>query len=484
MGFGKQLKEVAASVLPIVLIASILGWIFGIFTFLTFAQFLFSALLVVFGLTLFLLGVNVGFLPVGNHLGAMITQKRNVPLLVFSGIGLGILITLAEPDVKVLSDQVASMKSGLSSSLLVFIIAVGVGLFMAISYVRALTRFSLKITMAIGVGLMFLASLFVPEFFVSVGFDAGGATTGPMAVPFIMALGMGVASVHGHHEEDSFGYTGIASIGPVLAVLVFGAFMGGGGSIVSDSGSTEGMLEVFTDVVLSVTKSLLPLVIICILVQVFFMKLPRIRATRMYFGIFYSYVGITLFLFAVESTFMNIARTLGRTIASVAPGSLIPIGLVLGACVVLAEPAIWVLTEQVEEVSEGKIKRFVLLAFIAIGVACAVMLSMIRILNGTSIWYFLLPGYAVIVALLPFVPALFVGIGFDSGGVATGPMSSTFLLPFVSGAASVLAEDPSSMAFGMIGLIAMMPILAIEILGLVFSLKVRKGQKNVEEKND
>ncbi len=485
MGFGKQLKEVAASVLPIVVIASVLGWIFGIFTLLSFAQFLFSALLVVLGLTLFLLGVNVGFLPVGNHLGAMITQKRNVPLLVFSGIGLGILITLAEPDVKVLADQVASMKSGLSSSLLVFIIAIGVGVFMAISYVRALTRFSLKITMAVGVALMFIAASFVPEFFVSVGFDSGGATTGPMAVPFIMALGMGVASVHGHHEEDSFGYTGIASIGPVLAILVFGAFMGGGsGSIVTEETVSGGMLEMFTEVALSVTKSLLPLVIICVLVQIFFMKLPRIRATRMYMGILYSYVGITLFLFAVESTFMDIARTLGRTIATIAPGSLIPIGLVLGACVVLAEPAIWVLTEQVEEVSEGKIKRFLLLAFIAIGVACAVMLSMIRVINGTSIWYFLLPGYAVIVALLPFVPTLFVGIGFDSGGVATGPMSSTFLLPFVSGAAAVLAEDPSSMAFGMIGLIAMMPILAIEILGLVFSLKVKKGQKNVEEKND
>ncbi len=484
MGFGKQLKEVAMSVLPIVVIASVLGWIFGIFTLSLFVQFLFSALLVVFGLTLFLLGVNVGFLPVGNHLGAMITQKKNVPLLVFSGIGLGILITLAEPDVKVLADQVASMKSGLSSSLLVLIIAVGVGLFMAISYVRALTRFSLKITMAVGVGLMFLTASFCPEFFVSVGFDAGGATTGPMAVPFIMALGMGVASVHGHHEEDSFGYTGIASIGPVLAVLVFGAFMGSGGSIVTEESSTVGMLELFGEVALSVTKSLLPLVIICILVQVFFMKLPRIRATRMYMGIFYSYVGITLFLFAVESSFMSVARLLGTTMAQTSPGILIPIGLLLGACVVLAEPAIWVLTEQVEEVSEGKIKRFVLLAFIAIGVACAVMLSMIRILNGTSIWCFLLPGYGIILALLPFVPTLFVGIGFDSGGVATGPMSSTFLLPFVSGAASVLAADPASMAFGMIGLIAMMPILAIEILGLVFSLKVKKGQKKLEAENE
>ncbi len=481
MGFRKQLKEVAMSVLPVVVIASLLGWIFGIFTPLSFARFIFSALLVIFGLTLFLLGVNVGFLPVGNHLGALITQKKNVPLLVFSGIGLGILITLAEPDVKVLADQVASMKDGLSSSVLVFIIAIGVGLFMALSYVRALSGFSLKITMALGVAMMFIAASFVPEFFVSVGFDAGGATTGPMAVPFIMALGMGVASVHGSHEEDSFGYTGIASIGPVVAVLVFGAIMGGGNSIAAGESTSSGMLTVLREVVVSVTKSLFPLVLICVLVQVFFMKLPRIRATRMYVGILYSYIGITMFLFAVESSFMSVARMLGQTIAGVLPSSLIPIGLVLGACVVLAEPAIWVLTEQVEEVSEGKIKRLVLLSFIAVGVAAAVALSMIRIINGTSIWAFLLPGYAVVIALLPFVPTLFVGIGFDSGGVATGPMSSTFLLPFVSGASSVLASDPASMAFGMIGLIAMMPILAIEILGLVFSISVRRSRKMEKE---
>ncbi len=484
MDFFKQMKEVAMSVLPIVLIATILGWIFSVFTPSLYLQFLFSAFLVVIGLTLFLLGVNVGFLPVGNHLGSMITQKRSVLLLIASGLGLGVLITLAEPDVKVLSDQVASMNSGVSSSFLVFVIALGVGIFMAISYVRALTRFSLKITMFIGVALMFFVASFVPEFFVSVGFDAGGATTGPMAVPFIMALGMGVASSHGHNEEDSFGFTGIASVGPVLAVLVFGAFMNGGSAISVSESETHSMLALFGEVALSVTKSMLPLVVICILVQILFMKLPSIRATRMYMGILYSFVGIILFLFAVESSFMSVARSLGQAIALSSPNALIPIGLILGSCVVLAEPAIWVLTEQVEDVSEGKIKRFVLLAFIAIGVACAVMLSMIRIINGTSIWYFLLPGYGLILILLPFVPTLFVGIGFDSGGVATGPMSSTFLLPFVSGAASVLASDPSSMAFGMIGLIAMMPILAIEILGLFFSLSMKKAQKSREVKND
>ncbi len=483
MDFIKQMKEVAMSVLPIVIIATILGWIYQVFTVSLYLQFLFSAFLIVIGLTLFLLGVNVGFLPVGNHLGSLITQKRSVPLLIFSGLGLGILITLAEPDVKVLSDQVAQMNSGVSSNLLVLVIALGVGIFMAISYVRALTRFSLKITMAIGVLLMFLAAAFVPEFFVSVGFDSGGATTGPMAVPFIMALGMGVASTHGHNEEDSFGFTGIASIGPVLAVLLFGAFLKGGANPVAEDASIHSLLVLFGEVALSVTKSMLPLVIICIIVQKFFMKLPPIRAARMYFGIAYSFVGIILFLFAVEASFMSVARSLGRAIALNTQGLLIPIGLLLGACVVLAEPAIWVLTEQVEEVSEGRIKRFLLLTFIAVGVACAVMLSMIRIINGTSIWFFLVPGYAVILALLPFVPTLFVGICFDSGGVATGPMSSTFLLPFASGAASVLASDPSSMAFGMIGLIAMMPILAIEVLGLVFSISMKKAERNQEVVN-
>lgn len=484
MDFGKQMKEVVVSVLPIVVIATILGFVYKIFTLSLYIQFLFSALLVVLGLTLFLLGVTVGFLPVGNHLGALITEKKSVLLLVLSGIGLGVLITLAEPDVKVLSDQVAELNSGVSSSVLVLVIAIGVGLFMAISYVRALTRFSLKITMFLGVVLMFFVASFVPEFFVSVGFDSGGATTGPMAVPFIMALGMGVASVHGNNEEDSFGYTGIASVGPVLAVLLYGALMQGEAVGAVTEEASHSLLLLFGEVAFSVTKSMLPLVVICVIVQIFFMKLPRIRATRMYMGIIYSFIGIVLFLFAVESSFMDVARALGIVMAKKTPGVLIPIGLLLGACVVLAEPAIWVLTEQVEEVSEGKIKKFVLLSFIALGVASAVMLSMIRILNNTSIWYFLIPGYAIIVALLPFVPTLFVGIGFDSGGVATGPMSSTFLLPFVAGAASVLALDPSSMAFGMIGLIAMMPILAIEILGLVFSLSIKRNEKKKEENDE
>lgn len=475
MEYLKQLKEVTFSVLPIVLIASILGFVFGAFIEVSFIQFVFSALLVIVGLSLFLLGVNMGFIPVGNHLGAMVTKKRNIPLLIFVGIALGAIVTLAEPDVNVLATQVHAINRNVSTTILVLVIALGVGIFMSLSHIRALSRFSLKWTMAIGVFLMLSLGLLLTEFFASVGFDSGGATTGPLAVPFIIALGMGVSSVHGNREEDSFGFTGIASLGPVIAVLIYGLFVKNGETTSIINGvDSETLAHIFLSVLKGVTSSILPIVIICVLVEVFSMKLPKISASRIFIGIIYAFIGIVIFLFGVESSFMPVAKKLGALIAMSSPALLIVLGLLFGASVVLAEPAIWVLTEEVEETSEGRVKRGIMLLFISVGVAVAVALSMIRIITGLPIMAFLLPLYGVILLLLPFVPALFVGIGFDSGGVATGPMTSTFLLPFASGAASIIASDPVSMAFGMIGLIAAMPILAIEILGIIYSVKTNK----------
>ena len=223
--------------------------------------------------------------------------------------------------------------------------------------------------------------------------------------------------------------------------------------------------------------ALASLVVICILVQVFFMKLPKLRAIRLFVGIFYTWLGITLFLFAVKSSFMPVATALGFEVASVGSWALLLVGALFGAAVVLAEPAIWVLTEQVEDVSQGRIKRPIMLAFISSGVALAVILAMLRIIHGLSIWWFILPGYALILHLMPFSTKLFVGIAFDSGGVATGPMSSTFLLPFAIGAASLIAEDVTVASFGMIGLIAMMPILTIEILGTIYRATIRKAER-------
>lgn len=477
--FGK-LKEVAISVLPIVVVSLILGLFFGGFGEISIFRFLFSSILLIIGLTYFLLGVDNAFLPVGNQLGSLITNKKSLGLLLFSGLAIGVLVTIAEPDVRVLSNQISSINTTVSPTLFIIAIALGVGIFMALSYLRALSGFSIKIFMAIFLPLMLLISLFLPSFFVSVAFDAGGATTGPLAVPFILALGMGVSSVHGNKEEDAFGFTGIASIGPVLAVMVYSLFVGGGTMEVGVSGEEIGFIHLLGSVIKNVTSSLLPIGILSVFSVFFLFKFPRIKTLRILTGLLHSYFGIILFLFSVEYSFMPVARKLGGLIAGGNPFLLVVLGLFFGALVVLAEPAIWVLTEEVEEKSEGKVKKRLMLLFLSIGVALAVALSMVRVINDLNILSFIIPIYILILVLLPFVPPLFASIAFDSGGVATGPMSSTFLLPFVTGASFVVSKDPGSMAFGMIGLIASMPILYIEILGVIYRIKTSERRKHHE----
>lgn len=483
MGFLKQLKEVAVSVTPIALIAIILGLVFSIFTTVaSFLSFVISVFLVIIGLAFFLLGVNLGFVPVGNQLGSFVTGKKSIWLLVLTGVFIGVIITVAEPDVAVLTGQVVQINPMIDKTVLTLAIAAGVGLFMAISYVRTIFQFSMKLTMAISILFLFVVASFVPEFFVSVAFDSGGATTGPMAVPFIMALGLGVAQSLGKKDEDAFGYTGLASIGPVLFVLILGAVSAGSFDAVETSASMLSKGELFLHVSKEVLVALLPIIVICVLIQVLVMKLPRIRAMRMYTGILYTIFGTILFLFAVKSSFMPVARSLGEAIANAkSPVALVIVGAVFGAAVVLAEPAVWVLTEQVEEISQGKIRRRIMLFSISIGVSLAVVLAIVRIIFNLSIWPFLLVGYGLILSMMPFCPTLFVSISFDSGGVATGPMSSTFLLPFVIGAASILSGDVATASFGLIGLVAMMPIVTIEMLGVIYHVIISKSNKKEPE---
>ena len=456
MGFIKQLKETAVSVLPIAIIAAIAGLGLNVFSTdgVSFVEFIFSVILVVLGLTIFLLGVDVGLIPVGNQIGAKVTRKKNVVLLLLTGFFLGAIITVAEPDVQVLAKQVNEINSEISVSLLTMMICIGVGLFVAISFLRSIMNWSLKITLSISVVLLFIVAAFNREFFVSVAFDAGGATTGPMAVPFIMALGLGISKSKNDGEDSSFGYTGIAST----------------------SSENVSNISLFLSVLKEVSVALFPLAIICILMQVFVMKMPRFQAARMFIGLFYTYLGLILFLFSVNCFFMPTARAIGGALADSSKSGLCLVAFLLGASVVLAEPAIWVLTKEVEEVTEGHIKRKVMFSAMCIGVALAALLSIVRILNSLSIWFFILPGYLIILFLMPRTPTLFAGIAFDSGGVATGPMSSTFLLPFAIGAATSIGGDIATASFGMIGLIAMTPILCIEILGIIYARALRKKE--------
>ena len=475
-----KLREVIISVLPIGLLALVLSVFLGVMDASELAAFLLSCFLVIIGLTLFLTGVDVGLIPMGNRIGAALTKSRSLAVMLLASILLGFIITVPEPDVQVLASQVVGVNPSIPMNVLVFAIAAGVGLFFALSIARTVLGWSMKRVVFICYIIIFAIAAFNQDFFVSVAFDSGGATTGPLSVPFIMALGMGVAALRKHDAEAEFGYVAFASIGPVIAVLILGLAFGSGriGSV-ADAGVEEaaGLGQLLMMKAADVGISLLPLLIVCALMQLFFLRMPPAEALRVTVGIIYSYIGIVIFFTGVEYSFSSVAMELGGALMARSPLLLYGTGFLFGLAVVLAEPAVMVLTEQVEEVSDGRIPKRVMLATLALGVGLAVVLALIRTVHSLSIWTFLLPGYVLIMISMIRTPGLFSAIAFDSGGVATGPMSSTFLLPLAIGAASGSSASTLSASFGMIAMIAMMPILLTEILGIIYQGRARKAEE-------
>jgi hypothetical protein len=510
-------------------------------------RFVFGGFLLIIGLTIFLLGVDLGIQPMGERCGAELTKKRNLVLLVGVAFVIGFMVTVAEPDIQVFGDQVKNVFSNVDKLVLVVIIAVGVGLFVMVGLLRTVLHLSLKLTLLVAYIVMFVIALFVPNEFVGVAFDSGGATTGPMTVPFILALGLGVSTVRSD-DKSSFGLTGITSVGPVLAVLVYSLVIAGSGigvdgasvsavgagvasaagetaSVASEivdevaSGVTSGVAQVaigadvaqvagevasgaaqigesqgffapFTNampgIVLESLLSISPLVIMLIIFQLTLLKMSARQIIRVIIGLVYSFIGLLLFLCGVNGGFMpagkELGMALGQKAATLGGGwfvLLICTGLVLGAIVVCAEPAVWVLTEQVEHVSAGTIKRKVLLVFLAAGAAAAIGLSLWRAVEGFSLKFILIPGYIVAMLLMIFSPSLFTGIAFDSGGVASGPITSTFVLSFTLGAAK--SSGGSADAFGVIALVAMMPLIAIQLLGIIYDKKKHKKEGGKHE---
>jgi hypothetical protein len=460
-------------------------------------NFLIGGILLIFGLSIFLLGAEIGMIPIGQKVGSALTKKRNLPLMLFVGFVVGFVLSVAEPDIQVLAAQVTATDASIPRTPLILMISAGVGLFVAIALARTILQFPLKWLFTIFYAIVFILAALVSPEFVSIAFDAGGATTGPMTVPFIIALGLGVASVRKNVstssvEDDSFGFVGIASIGPILAVLAMGMVFGSNGSasaqgIVSEIAGAETIAQHFLHLVPEIAKeaatALLPLSLILLVFQITLLHMPKHQVKKTILGLLYTFVGLVIFLIGVNGGFMPAGRTLGAGIGSKGNGwILVPIGLLFGAVVVCAEPAVWVLTDQVEEVSGGHIRRPVMLISLAIGVAVAVALAMTRVITGLSIWWYLLPGYIIALVMTFFCPPLFTAIAFDSGGVATGPMSSTFILSFTLGASQALGGTPTTDAFGVLAMIAMTPLIAIQILGLMYKKKQQKAKETTERR--
>lgn len=474
MNILNKLKETAVSVLPVMAIVLFLGLTFVPLDKYLLARFVTGGLLLIIGLTIFLLGVDLGIQPMGERCGAELTKKRSLTLLLVVAFIIGFIVTAAEPDIQVFGDQVRSIFPFVKKLSITFVIAAGVGLFIMLGLLRTVLNISLKWTLFISYTALFALSFFAPESFFGIAFDSGGATTGPMTVPFIMALGLGVSSVR-EDNDNSFGLTGVCSIGPVIAVLIYAVVHRSMVvSIQPSAYSTTESAEAFTHIVAHVFReslvSITPLFALFVIFQISLLKMTKRQVIRIIIGFVYAFIGLTIFLIGVKSGFSQAGAELGKKLGTLAAQNggawyilLIGTGLLLGAIIVCAEPAVWILSEQVEQVSGGTIKRKVLLIFLSVGTAIAIGLAMWRAVSGFNLKYILIPGYIISMILMIFSPSLFSGIAFDSGGVASGPLTSTFVLSFTLG----IGSD----SFGVIALVAMMPLLAIQLMGIIYKIK-------------
>ena len=480
MNILHKLKETAVSVLPVMGIVFLLGLTIVPLDAGTLGHFALGGFLLIIGLTIFLLGVDMGIQPMGERCGAELTKKKSLGLLLAAAFVIGFIVTAAEPDIQVFADQVRGVFPAVNKLAFTFVIAGGVGIFITLGLMRTVLRLSLKWTLFISYTILFVVAFFAPSSFMDIGFDSGGATTGPMTVPFIMALGLGVSSVRAgdKRQDSSFGLTGISSVGPVLAVVVYAIVIGTGGANISDvvpefveggsGGAGASVLHAFTESFTSIA----PLFALFIIFQIFLLKMTMRQVVRMIIGFVYSFIGLAIFLFGVYGGFMQAGKLLGESLGALAMQKggiwyflLILTGLVLGAIIVCAEPAVWCLSEQVEQVSGGTIRRKVLLIFLSVGTSIAIGLALWRAVAGFDIKWILIPGYALAMLLMIFCPDMFTGIAFDSGGVASGPLTSTFVLSFTIGAAG------GGVGFGVIALVAMMPLIAIQIMGIIWRCK-------------
>lgn len=482
MLFLKRLKEAALAVLPITILVLILNFSIKPMDSLNTVSFVIGAILLIVGMGLYSLGVDTAIQPMGEHIGDKVSGSKKIWFIILCIFIIGFIVTIAEPDLTVLATQVS-----IDSWTLILVISFGVGLFMIIAVLRMILKISLNIVLIILYVILFIMTIFVDKQLIPLAFDSGGVTTGPITVPFIMTLGVGLGATlgGGKSQENSFGVVGICSIGPIIAVVAL--------CLINRTESSATITELtafssFGDVLLAYLKALpkylkevgIALAPICgffFLLQFLLIKLPKKRLLSICIGIIYTYIGLTLFLTGVNVGFMPTGTYIGSSVADFNKYLIIPIGMVVGACIVLAEPAIHVLTKQVENVTGGTISKKSLLIVLIISMAIAIGLAMTRVVTGISILYILVPGYAIALILTFFVPKIFTGIAFDSGGVASGPMTATFLLPFAMGACQEIGGNILSDAFGTVALVALTPLVTLQILGLVFKIKSSKLHK-------
>ena len=464
----EKTKESVSAVVPIMLIVLLLGFTIAPLSPSILVEFIVGAVLVIIGMVFFSLGAELSMTPMGERVGGSMLRTKKLWMIVAIGFILGVIITVSEPDLQVLAGQVAAVPN----MVLILSVAVGVGVFLVAALLRILFGIPLAPLLLVFYAIVFALAMFVPKGFLAVAFDSGGVTTGPMTVPFIMALGVGISSIRNdkHAGNDSFGLVSLCSIGPILAVLILGMVYSTEGNF-----TTTAITEVSDSVELGklflyeipkylkeIALSLLPIVVFFGVFQIFAPKMNKQALMKICVGLVYTYIGLVLFLTGANVGFIPAGNYLGSVLASLSfRWIIVPIGMIIG----------YVLMHQVEELTSGSISGKSMQISLSVGVAVSVGLSMIRVLTGISILYFLIPGYGIALILTLFVPKIFTAIAFDSGGVASGPMTATFLLPLAQGACLAVGGNIVTDAFGVVAMVAMTPLITLQILGVIYRIK-------------
>ena len=486
--FASKMYESLISVAPIAVIITVLNFSLGGMPALNFVSFLIGVLLLLIGMALYSIGSASSMEPIGEHIGDRAAASNKIWFILLTSFTVGLMVTMAEPDLTVLATQISSIPN----MVLITSVGIGVGVFMLVAVLRLMFRLRINYLFIILYSVVFLLAYFVSDAYVPLAFDSGGVTTGPITVPFVLTFGVGISGALGgaRSQEDSFGMVGICSVGPVLAVLILGLLYRSEASAeavaMTDFRNFADVLnayfhalpEYFKEVGIAIS----PIVIFFLIFQFASLKLPAKSLAKIIVGIIYTYIGLTLFLTGANVGFMQAGSFIGDATARSSRWLPVLIGIVVGAFLVLAEPAVHTLNKQVEEITGGAIKRRTMLLFLAISMSIAVGLSMVRVVTGISIWYIILPVYVLALGISFFVPKLFTAIAFDSGGVASGPMTSTFLLPFAMGASAAFGGNIMTDAFGIVAFVAMTPLISIQIMGIIYKIRNNIARRDASEK--
>ncbi len=495
----EKLGESLMSVLPITAIVAMICFFITPVSSDVMMMFFVGAVFLILGISLFSIGAESSMSLIGERIGASLSKSKKIWLIALISFLVGTITTIAEPDLQVLATQA----SEIPSNILIMTVGVGVGIFLSIAMLRIVFKIKLHILLIILYIVVFAISFFVPPIFLPLAFDSGGVTTGPMTVPFIIALGIGAASIRTdkNSESDSFGLVALCSIGPIIAVMILGLIFKITNTQyipleIAKVTSTKDIAQVFVNSLpkysLEVLKSLIPIASFFVLYNIFSLKLSARELIKIFIGFVYTFVGLTIFLTGVNQGFLPVGNMLGvELVNNVDKELMLPIMMLIGFFIVKAEPAVQVLIRQVNDITDGKVSEKIMEAALSIGMMLALVISCLRAWYGIPLYVFLIPGYILALGLALFSPGIFTGIAFDSGGVASGPMTASFILPLMIGVCEASTRANANVlqdAFGLISMVAMMPLIVIQIVGVMYKYKRDKYFKEAEidvlEKND